>query len=577
MDASDRNVDRAPDTEPVRGPKGLGLMLVEANLITQKQLAHAQELQQGQGKKLSEVLVEQRFVSAEDLTAVLSIQMNLPFIDLKRHTIQAEALQLIPEGMARKHNVIPLDIVGDALIVVMAEPEDIQAINDLVAQSGRKIQPAIGVPADIREAIDLNYKATDEIEKEISRLLPSLAKLEEAELQVPSDLVGGAPIARTVDLLIGQGIRERASDIHLEPQRDRLRVRYRIDGVLHDVMSLPLDIHPMLISRIKIVAGMNIAERRLPQDGQLSLSADGREVDIRIATSETAHGETMVLRILEKSRFLLDLAQLGMLPDALQTYRQILSIPFGLILIAGPTGSGKTTTLYASTNQLDRKERNIVTIEDPIEYLFTDINQIQVNVKAGITFASGLRAIMRLDPDVILVGEMRDNDTANTGVQAALTGHLVFSSIHGNDAAGALFRLSNLGVEPFLVSSALIVVVAQRMVRRICPHCRTLGEVSAEEQSAYEKELGEQRTKFYHGEGCNFCANTGYLGRIGVFEILAMNERTRQMYTADATASQIREQAISDGMAPMIRDGMLKVKEGITTPGEVLHNIYSIR
>lgn len=577
MDASNRNVDRAPDTEPVRGPKGLGQMLVEANLITQKQLTHAQELQQGQGKKLSEVLVEQRFVSAEDLTAVLSIQMNLPFIDLKRHTIQAEALQLIPEGMARKHNIIPLDIVGDALIVVMAEPEDIQAINDLVAQSGRKIQPAIGVPADIRQAIDLNYKATDEIEKEISRLLPSLAKLEEAELQIPSDLVGGAPIARTVDLIIGQGIRERASDIHLEPQRDRLRVRYRIDGVLHDVMSLPLDIHPTLVSRIKIVAGMNIAERRLPQDGQLSLSTDGREVDIRIATSETAHGETMVLRLLEKSRFLLDLAQLGMLPDALQTYQQMISIPFGLILIAGPTGSGKTTTLYASTNQLDRKERNIVTIEDPIEYLFTDINQIQVNVKAGITFASGLRAIMRLDPDVILIGEMRDNDTANTGVQAALTGHLVFSSIHGNDAAGALFRLSNLGVEPFLVSSALISVVAQRMVRRICPHCRTLGEVSAEEQIAYEKELGEQRTKFYHGEGCNFCANTGYLGRIGVFEILAMNERTRQMYIADATASQIREQAISDGMAPMIRDGMLKVKEGITTPGEVLHNIYSIR
>jgi general secretion pathway protein E len=316
--------------------------------------------------------------------------------------------------------------------------------------------------------------------------------------------------------------------------------------------------------------------RILTQDGQLSFSADGREVDIRVATSETAYGEDMVLRILDKSRFILDLAQLGLLPDTLQRYRQMLSVPYGLILVAGPTGSGKTTTLYASINELNRKERNIVTIEEPIEYLFDDLNQIQVNYKAGITFASGLRAILRLDPDVILVGEMRYNDNASTGVQAALTGHLVLSSIHANDAVAAFFRLANLGVDSFLISSALLGIVAQRMVRRICPHCRTLGEIPAEEQNAYEEELGEKRTKFYYGAGCNFCTNTGYLGRIGVFEILVMSDRLKQMLISNATAPEIREQAVKEGMTPMMHDGMLKVKEGITTPSEVLHNIFSL-
>ncbi len=576
MDASNKDADSAAAPSATQGAKSLGEMLVEANLVTQKQLEYAQELQQTQGRKLAEVLVEQRFVSPEDLTAVLSVQMNVPFIDLKRHTLQPEALKLVTEWMARKYMVVPLDIVDDALVVVMADPGDTQAVNDLVAQSGVKIQPAMGIPSDIREAIDLNYEAIGEIEEEISRIVPAVTEPEEADLRISADLAEGTPIVRIADLLIGQAVKGRASDIHLEPQRDRLRVRYRIDGVLHDFISLPLSIHPALTSRVKIIAGMNIAERRLPQDGQLSVTVDSREIDIRVATSDTAYGEAMVLRILDKSRSLLQLTELGFLPDDLQRYRQILSIPFGLILVAGPTGSGKTTTLYASINELDRSERNIVTIEEPIEYHFDDINQIQVNPKAGITFASGLRATMRLDPDVILVGEMRDNDTASTGVQAALTGHLVLSSIHVNDAASVFFRLAHLGVEPFYASSALLGVVAQRMVRRVCPHCRSLGERPVEEQMAYEKVLGEKRTEFYYGAGCNFCADTGYLGRTGVFEILLMSERIRQMVIGHTTGPQIREQAIKEGMIPMIRDGMLKVTEGITTPSEVLRNIFSI-
>lgn len=560
-----------------RATKGLGEMLVEANLITRKQLEHAEELQRTLGMKLSEVLLEQRFVAPEDLTAVLSIQMNVPFIDLKRHTIQPQALDLVPEWLARKHHLVPLDVVGDSLVVVMADPADVEAINDLMAESGVKVQVAISIPDDIQEAIDLNYKATSEIEKEVSQLVPAVAGgTEEMTIHVAEDFGQETPVGRTVDLFVGQAVRQRASDIHLEPQRDRLRLRYRIDGVLHDVMSLPLEVHPLLVSRLKILAGMNIAEKRLPQDGQFSTAVDDREVDIRVATSETAYGETMVLRILDKSRFLLDLTQLGFRPDVLAKYQQMLASPYGLILVAGPTGAGKTTTLYASVNQLDRRERNIVTIEEPIEYLFKDINQIQVNPKAGITFASGLRAIMRLDPDIILIGEMRDSDTAATGVQAALTGHLVLSSIHGNDSAGVLSRLVNLGVDPFLISSALIGVVAQRMVRRVCPHCRTLYERPEEEQLAYEQEVGERPAKFYYGAGCNFCAGTGYLGRTGVFELMVMSEEIRKMQLAGATAAEIREQAIKEGMVPMIRDGMLKVKEGITTPSEVLRRVFSV-
>ncbi|HEY81864.1 MAG TPA: type II/IV secretion system protein [Dehalococcoidia bacterium] len=566
---------KASSTKPAA--PDLGEMLLEAQLITPKQLEQAQELAQRQGRRLRDVLVEQGFVKSEDLVAVLSVQMNVPFIDLKRHTLQPEALKLVKEWTARKYNLVPLDIVEDELVVVMADPQDIQAINEVVAQSGYRVRPTIGIPEDICEAIDLNYQTVGEIEQEIKRLSLPTAKAEPREGEIALDIVEGAPIVRVVDLLIQQAIRGRASDIHIEPQKDRLRVRYRIDGVLHDFMPLPLEIHPALVSRIKILAGMNIAERRLPQDGQLSFSADGREVDIRAATSETAYGEMVVLRILDKSRFILDLTQLGMLPEALQRYQKLLTSPHGLILVAGPTGAGKTTTLYASLNELDRKGKNIVTIEEPIEYYFDDINQIQVNYKAGITFASGLKAIMRLDPDIILVGEMRDADTASTGIQAALTGHLVLSSIHGNDAAAVFLRLANLGVDPFLMSSAILGVVAQRMVRRICPHCRALGEIPPEQRLAYEEEMGEPREKFYYGAGCNFCSQTGYLGRTGVFELLVMSDQIRQMLLSGASTTEIREQAIKEGMVTMLRDGMLKVKEGITTPSEVLYNVFSLR
>jgi general secretion pathway protein E len=505
---------------------------------------------------------------------MLSIQMNLPYIDLKRHVIQPEALKLIPEFLARKYNIIALDIVDNALIVVMADPEDIQAINDIVAQTGTNVNPAIGIPNDIRMAIDLNYKATDELNEEVKRLLPTIKGGGAVLSQTEDDSAAGTPAARAVSLLLSQAIRQRASDLHFEPQHDRLRVRYRVDGVLHDVATLPLEIHPVLISRVKILADMNIAEKRLPQDGQMSFVQDGRDVDIRVATIETAYGEKMVLRVLDKAKAMLNLSDLGFLPETLENYHKVLAIPYGLILVAGPTGSGKTTTLYASINELDRLEKNIITIEDPVEYLFNDINQTQVNIKAGLTFAAGLRATLRLDPDVILVGELRDADTAKTGAQAAMTGHLVLSSIHANDSAGALLRLVNLDVEPFLVSTSVICVVAQRMIRRICPHCTELIARPVEEQKAYEQTLGEHKEKFQYGAGCNFCADTGYLGRTGIFEILNVSDSIRQMIVEERNSNEIRAKAIEEGMATMMRDGMLKVKEGISTPAEVLSKVY---
>ena len=552
--------------------KSLGEMLVEENLITSEQLEQALKVQRLGGGKLSEVLINQGMVKAEDLAAVLSVQLNVPLIDLKGHTIQPNALRLIPEHTARKHTLIPLDVVGDTLVVVMTDPEDIRTIQDIKAQAKMRVDVALGIPSDIERAIDLNYRASGEIEKQISQFTSPI--LEEAK--VTSDLIARTPIAQTLDLLMVQAVRDRASDIHIEPQENRLRIRYRIDGILHDMFSLPLSAYMPLVSRVKILAEMNIAEQRRSQDGQFSIKVGDRDVDIRAATMETAYGERVTLRILDKSLSLFTLPELGLLPDTLKKYRAVMKSSFGLILVGGPTGSGKTTTLYASINQLDRNERNILTIEDPIEYHFIDISQTQVNSKAGITFASGLRAIVRHDPDVILVGEIRDKDTAAMAVQAALTGHLVFSSVHANDAVGVLFRLIDLGVEPYLISSTLVGIFAQRMVRRICSYCRAPYQPPVEEQIAYDDEMKEQSTTFYSGTGCNLCANTGYRGRTGLFELLVMTEEIRRILLGNASAGDIRARALREGMVTMKRDGMLKVKEGITSVSEVMRSVFSI-
>jgi type II secretory ATPase GspE/PulE/Tfp pilus assembly ATPase PilB-like protein len=552
--------------------KNLGEMLVEEKFITPEQLESALDIQRQKGGKLSDILLQKGLIKAEELAVILSIQLNLPLIDLKRHTIQPQALRLIPEEMARKHMFIPMDIVNHSLIVVMADAEDIRTIEDIKVQAKMRVEVAIGVRSDIERALNIYYRSSSAIEKQVSQLAP------EPEERTDNSfiLTTQTPIAETLDLLITQAVKDRASDIHIEPQEERLRIRYRIDGILHDMFSFPLNIHSPLISRVKILSEMDISEQRRPQDGQFSIKIAGNEVDIRSATMETPYGERVTLRILDKSLALFALTELGFQSDVLKKYQAMLKSPLGMILAGGPTGSGKTTTLYASINELDKNELNIMTIEDPIEYNFTNVNQTQVNVKAGITFGNGLRAIMRHDPDVILVGEIRDKDTVNTAIQAALTGHLVLSSIHANDAVGVLFRLMDLDGEPASISTTLIGIVSQRMVRRICRNCRTSYQPPEEELAAFKKEMGDEPATFYHGVGCNLCVNTGYRGRIGIFEFLVIRESIRNLLRNHAGANEIKAQAIAEGMSTMKQDGMKKVKEGITSISEVMRSVFSI-
>lgn len=567
MDKNKEGIHAARETV-----KSLGEMLVEEQLITTEQLESALELQRSQGGKLGEILLNRGLVKAEELAVMLSVQLNIPLIDLKRHMVQPNAMRLIPEDMARKYAVIPMDIINDALVVVMADPEDIRVIEDIKTQAKMRVEVVLGIQSDIERAIDLNYGSGAEIKKQMDRIAPAPSE----DKAAPPSLAAKTPIAETLDLLISQAVKDRASDIHIEPQEDRLRIRYRIDGILHDRFTFPMTTHAQLVSRVKILAEMDIAEQRQSQDGKFSIKLGSKDIDIRAATMETPYGERVTLRLLDKALALFTLPELGFLPDILKKYNALLKSPLGMILVSGPTGSGKTTTLYASINQLDRNELNIMTIEDPIEYRFMDINQSQVNPKAGITFASGLRSLMRHDPDVILVGEIRDAETATTAVQAALTGHLVLSSIHANDAVGVLFRLMDMGIEPSLISATLIGVVAQRMVRSICTSCRTPYQPSTEEQEIYAEELGQTPAKLQKGAGCNLCVNTGYRGRTGIFELLVTSDEIRRLLRNHAGAAEIKEQAIKEGMITMKHDGMLKVKEGITSVHEVSRRVFTL-
>ncbi len=490
---------------------------------------------------------------------------------LLRQMPQADALQLIPEAIARKYTAIPLTISGKTMEVAIADPTDIFALEALAAQSRMRIKPIAATAQQVRDAIDFNYKGFGEIQQQVSSISVSE---EETDEKLAITAATETPLVQSLNLIIDEAVKARASDIHIEPEEDRLRIRYRIDGTLQDTMSLPINIHRALISRVKILSQLNIADHFRPQDGQFSTESKGRQIDVRVATAPTVVGERATLRLLDKSLAVLGLSELGMLPDTLAKFEGMLKIPYGMLLISGPTGAGKTTTLYASINSLDTHGRNIITIEDPAEYRFKDINQIQVNPQAGITFASGLRSILRHDPDIILVGEIRDAETANIAVQAALTGHLMLSSIHANDTPSVLPRLVDLKVEPFLVASAVIGIVAQRMVRRVCPDCGHLTEAPLVEQMAYEKEMGERETEFLYGTGCKSCAYTGYLGRTGIFEILTMSEAIGGMVCNQASSGAIRTQALKEGMASIMNDGMRKVKEGITTPAEVLRNAY---
>lgn len=500
---------------------------------------------------------------------------RLPVIDLRQYQPDLQAIALVPLEMARKYALLPLRAELGHLLVAMTDPTNLRAIEDLRVRTSLRIKPLRAQRADVEEAIERYYGSGVEIEQQIDRINASSRVNNDDQERISAEMVAQTPVVRAVELMLYQAVKDRASDIHLEPQEDHLRVRYRIDGVLHDAMHLPKRVYAPLISRIKVLSNLNIAERRRPQDGQFSISVDGRDIDFRVATINTVQGEMAVLRVLDKL-MLLTLDKVGFMPEMLEQWMKLIHSPWGIVLIAGPTGSGKTSTMYASINQLDKDEDKIITIEDPVEYRFDAISQVQVNRQAGITFASGLRSAMRLDPDTILVGEIRDNETAATAIQASLTGHLVLSSIHANDTVGAVFRLIDLGIEPFLVTSSLVGVLSQRLLRRVCPICGEQREGTFREKALYEQVLGEPRDTFVYGSGCNSCAQTGYRGRVPAFELLSIDDHLRRLILAGANSQTLRETADTSGQRTMIHDAMLKVKQEITNPIEVTKKVLGL-
>jgi len=552
----------------------LGELLIESQLVTASRLDEALLQQSASGKRLGELLVELGAIDDFDLARVLSGRLGVPLADLRKNAPDEAAIALIPESLARSRVAIPVGTADGRLQIAMADPQDEVAVKELADASGMSVIPMIAPQSDIRRAIDKSYRALAGVGRHVDAFLAAEAIT--ARTVEESDTAEDAPVVQVVNLIVQQGARDRASDIHIEPQESRVRVRYRIDGALHDVLALPSNMGASVVSRIKVLAAMDIVERRKPQDGQMAINVDGRPLDVRVATTATIWGEKCVMRLLDKNRSLLRLGDLGMPEQTHDRFSRLIRSPFGMVICAGPTGSGKTTTLYAALTEINNSERNIMTVEDPVEYVLPSINQIQIQDQAGVTFAGGLRGILRQDPDIILVGEMRDVETARIGIQSALTGHLVLTSLHGTDAAGALERFLDLGIEPFLVASSVVGVVGQRLVRRICRSCSVMYRPSDEEVEFYLRLGGPPKDEFWRGEGCNFCFQTGFEDRIGVYELLAVTEPMRQLIARKARHDEIQELAVAEGMRPLRDAGIQMVANDVTTISEVLRHIYAV-
>jgi type IV pilus assembly protein PilB len=565
-------VERIPDEERHDALR-LGELLIESELVTASRLDEALLQQSASGKRLGELLVELGAIDDFDLARVLSGRLGVPLADLRRDTPEDAAIALVPESLARSHVAIPIGRTDTGLQIAMADPQDDIATKELSDAAGMPVIRMIAPSSDIRRAIDKSYRALAGVGRHVDAFLA--AESITARAVDETDTTADAPVVQVVNLIVQQGARDRASDIHIEPQESRVRIRYRIDGALHDVLALPPNMGPSVISRIKVLAGMDIVERRKPQDGQLAIDVDGRPLDIRVATTATIWGEKCVMRLLDKNRSLLRLDDLGMPEDTHNRFSRLIRSPFGMVICAGPTGSGKTTTLYAALTEINNSERNIMTVEDPVEYVLPSINQIQIQDQAGVTFAGGLRGILRQDPDIILVGEMRDVETARIGIQSALTGHLVLTSLHGTDSAGALERFLDLGIEPFLVASSVVGVVGQRLVRRICRSCAVTYRPPDEEIEFYLHLGGRPKDEFLRGEGCNFCFQTGFEDRIGVYELLVVSEPMRQLIARKARHDEIQELAVAEGMRSLRDAGIQLVANDVTTISEVLRHIYA--
>lgn len=568
--------------------KMLGEMLVAGGLIKEDQLKRALDEQKMRGGKLGEVLVDLGFISEHTIATFLGRQLHIPFIEIEKQLVDADSVKLISGDMARRLSAIPIYKDKEALVVAMADPLNIFGVDDVQKSTGREIRQVVATRSDILKAIDRYYSMSQTIEAATMDFAGGKGAAISSEIAGPA--AEDAPVVKLVSMLIAQAIQDRASDIHIDPEGDHIKVRYRIDGVLTEVRTLPREMHAPIVSRIKIMANMDIAEKRVPQDGRFQAKITHSDagpvvtavyhernalrmvgdaaVDVRVSTLPVIQGETAVMRILDRSHIILNLEGLNFSPDILDRYRRLITRPYGMVLVTGPTGSGKTTTLYASINTIDRKASNIVTVEDPVEYQMMGVNQMQVNPKAGTTFASGLRSILRQDPDIIMVGEIRDKETAEIAIQAALTGHLVFATLHTNDAAGAATRLIDMGIEPFLIASSTIGIMAQRLARKICNDCKK--PYAATPELLTSLGITSRDASFFRGEGCPACRRTGYQGRVGLYELLDMNEAIRALIIARAASSSIKIAATRSGFRTLREEGLRKAEAGITSLEEVL-------
>lgn len=561
--------------------KRLGDILVIAGLITQDQLEWALEEQKQSQRRLGEILIDAGWATDDDISEARALQLDIAHIQLGDQAIDPRILRLVPETVARTCRVVPVSISDGRIAVAMANPLDVEAMDTVQRVTKRRVEPLLTSEARIMGTLNSLYgiiggadivasiqEAADDAGSGIETLVEEEDDVDESRRQSVQ-----APVIRAVSLMLEEAVKRKASDIHVEPRRNHVEIRYRLDGVLQHVRSLPKSLQAAVVSRIKIMAEMDIAERRVPLDGRIAARVDGRVIDFRVSTLPTQHGERAVLRILDKTGMLLSLDQLGFSPHDRKSFESLIRKPYGIILVTGPTGSGKTTTLYTALNALKSDDTNIMTCEDPIEYELEGINQSAINIRAGLTFAKQLRAILRQDPDIVLVGEIRDADTADIAFRAALTGHLVLSTLHCNDAANAITRLMDMGVEPFLIASSVIGVVAQRLVRVICPKCKA-PYVATPEEIAEFKLAGKGDIKLYRGQGCGQCGHFGYHGRVAAFEVMAINEQIRRLTLGRPSGDQVKQIALANGMTTMREDAIGKALSGITTLDEVRKKVF---
>jgi len=548
----------------------LGDALVQAGLLTPEQLAAALELQRTGGRRLGQVLVQQGLLQDLDVARVVADQLRLPFLSEGALRLEPQVARLVPEAAARRLLALPVREEQGKLLVGMVDPYNVFALDEIRALAGRPVQPAVLTERTLEAALRSLY-ALDDVSPSPRDAAADAAPPADAETGsfVLQDQAADAPAVKLVNSILQRALDERASDIHWEPLAEGMRIRFRVDGVLHQVAAPSRSLHAAAVSRLKVMAQMDIAERRLPQDGRFQIRLGDREIDLRVSTLPTVHGEKVAIRLLDRSQGLLQLEQVGFRPETLAAYRSLIRRPYGLVLVTGPTGSGKTTTLMATLSQLNAPEQNIITVEDPVEYHLAGVNQVQVNPRAGLTFATGLRSILRQDPNIVMVGEIRDRETAEIAVRAALTGHLVFSTLHTNEAAGALTRLADMGVEPFLLASAVSGVLAQRLARRLCPQCRETYALEPGNPVRTGLPLPDGPVQVYRAHGCAHCQQTGYRGRLAFFELMSVTEPLRDLVAKGAPTSAVAAAARAGGMATLAQDGVARALAGETSLDEV--------